>query len=330
MVCSRPAPGRADGCSPAGRPAAQLTPSPSTSRRDQTTLPGTCPSPATSRSRAPTPGSHTCERPAAPPGPRLRKTPGGDHSPRRAGGGGRISAAAGAREQTGRHVRSRGALTPTPPQGSRTKTDVSEPAGTGSEVRGQGRRRPRECRGPPAELWHCGVRTRRPPCGPRQGPSWAAGAGPVGRSPAERRHSTWRQPLLTGRGRRGTHGASASGPSSGTLRGSPGLLRAASGANLTAGPDAKLGGSCSPALPNSQQGRGRVDAWGALRSRDLSGMWKTHLKSTGTAVKWPSGKAAWSRTQRRRPLPQCSGLSPGGEDGAVGYLGESYCPVSAC
>lgn len=135
---------------------------------------------------------------------------------------------------------------------------------------------------------------------------------------------------LSSRGGGGTHGASASGPSSGTLRGSPGLLRAASGANLTAGPDAKLGGSCSPALPNSQQGRGRVDAWGALRSRDLSGMWKTHLKSTGTAVKWPSGKAAWSRTQRRRPLPQCSGLSPGGEDGAAGYLGESYCPVSAC
>lgn len=208
---------------------------------------------------------------------------------------------------------------------------------TSASLRGRGARSgakaaggPGSAAGPPAVLWHCGVRTRRPPCGPRQGPSWAAGAGPVGRSPAERRHSTWRQPLLTGRGRRGTHGASASGPSSGTLRGSPGLLRAASGANLTAGPDAKLGGSCSPALPNSQQGRGRVDAWGALRSRDLSGMWKTHLKSTGTAVKWPSGKAAWSRTQRRRPLPQCSGVSPGGEDGAAGYLGESYCPVSAC
>lgn len=60
---------------------------------------------------------------------------------------------------------------------------------------------PRSAAGPPAVLWHCGVRTRRPPCGPRQGPSWAAGAGPVGRSPAERRHSTWRQPLLTGRAR---------------------------------------------------------------------------------------------------------------------------------
>lgn len=99
------------------------------------------------------------------------------------GGGGGISAAAGAREQTGRHVRSRGALTPTPPQGSRTKTDVSEPAGTGSEVRGQGRRRPRECRGPPGSALALWSTHETPPVWPEAGAlvgcgRWACGAQP--------------------------------------------------------------------------------------------------------------------------------------------------------
>lgn len=98
-------------------------------------------------------------------------------------GGGGISAAAGAREQTGRHVRSRGALTPTPPQGSRTKTDVSEPAGTGSEVRGQGRRRPRECRGPPGSALALWSTHETPPVWPEAGAlvgcgRWACGAQP--------------------------------------------------------------------------------------------------------------------------------------------------------
>lgn len=67
---------------------------------------------------------------ARPPRPRLWKTPGSNYALR-----GEASEAATdccdrwTRDQAGRPVHSKGILTPTPPQGSLTNTDVSEPAG---------------------------------------------------------------------------------------------------------------------------------------------------------------------------------------------------------
>lgn len=68
-----------------------------------------------------------------------------------------MSAATGTREQTGHYLHIKAVLTPTPPQGSLTNTDVSEPAGRRTaEVRGQGHGRP-ACTEPRRGAWEQGA-----------------------------------------------------------------------------------------------------------------------------------------------------------------------------
>lgn len=84
-----------------------------------------------------------------------------------------------------------------------------------------------------------------------------------------------------------------------------------------AGPDAKFRGSCGPALPDLQWGRGQVNACGASRCRDLSGMWKTHPKSTRMAVMLAIGEGCPVQDAGALPLPRRSGLSPADEGRAL-------------
>lgn len=109
----------------------------------QTTLPGegagVQPSNASRLTRPLKP--HVGVRAAAPPPARLWKTPGSHYPLCGEQGGG--SCDRGAREQTGRYLHIKEILTPTPPQGSLTNTDVSEPAGEGEpESEGRGPRAP--------------------------------------------------------------------------------------------------------------------------------------------------------------------------------------------